>query len=357
MTDIRYRRFEKKDKESLLALFEAAFGKKKDLRRWEWEFLDGPSPGLVVIAESDGGIVGHYAVIPRDFKVKDSFIRGGLVVDVMTHPDYGRRGIFAQCGVEAFRYAEQGGLSMLVGFPNEAAIRGHLKLKWIELGTLRVRARPLKVSGLLKAIGRTRNVPVVFESVANIVISVINGIMLGEKTSGLSVEWYSSERLEAVLPDIENLAIKSMKSFVVCNARSRDWISWRLSDPDGKTLVLVLRDPGHGEMVGFCAMRIETKDEIKICAIMDVVAKEWNPRILGILIREGLRRAIHENSELVIMLDSPRLSHQIPLFGIWMPPTPKKLRFIVRQIGDQKLPDEVYELGNWHLELIDHDVF
>src|SRR5690606_12961649 len=69
---------------------------------WRWEFVDNHAgPARLFVAEDDSKtgtdrIVGHYAVIPQRFILDDLDLRGSIVVDVMTHPDYRFQGMFTK---------------------------------------------------------------------------------------------------------------------------------------------------------------------------------------------------------------------------------------------------------------------
>jgi len=357
MSVIGYRRLRESDKESVLALFRASFGKDKDADQWTWEFIDREFPAIVILAEKDERIVGHYAILPREFRAGGLSVPTGLVVDVMTHPEYGRKGIFVGSGLEAFRHAKDLGLSMLIGFPNDAAIKGHLKVGWSELGKIRVYARPLSPSGLLKLTGRDRVLATSLGRLLGLLIATLNKMTLEAGDNGLTLESVTPKEIESVNHDIQELTSESLKRYHIRNARGADWARWRLSDPIGMTEIILSRDSDGHEIVGYCILRTKEWGGIRTCAIMDVVSKDGNPRVTKSLLREAFRRAIQNNCELSVMIDSPAAKHKWLMISMLMLPTPRKLRFIVREVGDNRLPVEFFKLGCWHLELIDHDVF
>jgi aminoglycoside 2'-N-acetyltransferase I len=72
----------------LRALFEAAFGGEFD--DTDWEHATG---GTHVLAEEDGAIVAHAAVVPRTLEVDGRSVRAGYVEAVATDPRAGGRGL------------------------------------------------------------------------------------------------------------------------------------------------------------------------------------------------------------------------------------------------------------------------
>jgi len=96
------------DMEEILSLRGIVFGEeekdKLDPRFWSWEFMEGPEgQGFLYIVEDGNKIVGHFADIPRQFSAQGEVVLGTLSLDLMVHPDYWRKGIFAAMG----RYGAQ----------------------------------------------------------------------------------------------------------------------------------------------------------------------------------------------------------------------------------------------------------
>ena len=92
-----------KDMEEILSLRKLVFGEeerdKLDPQFWHWEFMKGPDGrGLVYIVDHENKIIGHFADLPRRFSVDKEVALGTVSIDLMVHPDYRRRGIFAAPG-------------------------------------------------------------------------------------------------------------------------------------------------------------------------------------------------------------------------------------------------------------------
>lgn len=355
MSDIRYRRFEARDRDSVLSLFEAAFGKPRDPAQWKWEFLGGPRPALIVVAESDGKIVGHYAILPRKIKVGGKTLESGLVVDVMTHPDFGKRGIFVNSGLEAFRQAKEAGLQILMGFPNEAAIRGHLKVGWSELGYVTVNARPLKADSLRKMAGDRLKLPGFVAALLDRGLNALNRISLGDGRGEMIVDWISPEDLGSLKDEIEAFVSKSLTPYSVSNPRNPDWYAWRLSDPLDRTYTTILRHRSSRAIHGLGVLKVKEKDGMRTGAVMDLLALDGDGEVQRQVLQQLLRKALSEGCEILIVLGSPAARRRSVMTRMFMFPTPRRLRFIVRSTGDDRLPEELHELSNWHIELIDHD--
>jgi hypothetical protein len=356
MSDIRYRRFEAKDQDSVLELFEAAFGKPRDSKQWLWEFIGSPRPAIIVVAEADGKIVGHYAILPRRLKVGQSIVESGLVVDVMTHPMYGKKGIFVNSGLEAFKQARAAGLEILMGFPNEAAIRGHMKVGWNELGRVVVRARPIRASSIKSFLGERLELPRPILRALDILLGSLNRISSSISSDGLKSEWISTEAMSAQEDDLDTLRKRMLESCTVCNNRDIDWMIWRVSDPLDPTHIVLLKKSESNIPLGLGFLKVKEKDGMRTGAVMDIWVDGSDGQVEDRLLRELLRKAIEEGCELLILFGNPASARSSLLRRMLILKTPRRLRFIVRSVGSKGLPREVLELENWALELVDHDV-
>ena len=136
------------DRDAILALRQRVFStedpEKQDPSFWQWEFRSGPEGNArIFVAEDMGKIVGHYAMVPQDFLLEGEPCKGSIVVDLMTHPDYRRQGIFNRIAKFAFAAA-----SDQIGFASAYPIRkesmaGFLSIGWVEQFKIPVLVRPL----------------------------------------------------------------------------------------------------------------------------------------------------------------------------------------------------------------------
>lgn len=106
--------------------------------RWSWEYHEGPHRAVNIVAEHEGRIVGHYALLPLDMKCERERILGAKAEGLVVHSDY--RGAAGQRLLEgpgtsvlhamvtaAFDRAATMGIRLIWGFPNQPALRGQVK--------------------------------------------------------------------------------------------------------------------------------------------------------------------------------------------------------------------------------------
>lgn len=128
------------ESENILKLMSICF-KREFSRDWfEWFNLNCPfGKNNIFIAEDldNSDIVGVYGLLPYKCIINNKIVDSLLCTNVMTHPDYGGRGIFTQLG----RYAlssefKNGKFKFSLGVPNANAIKGHLKIGWTVFSNL-----------------------------------------------------------------------------------------------------------------------------------------------------------------------------------------------------------------------------
>ncbi len=138
MSEVAVRPFVESDRGPLLDLFRSVYGAEAGHRTSDWRYL-APAPwlALIEIAEVGGRIVGAQPSHVIDVMMDGETVRGLLLLDVMTHPDYRRRGVFARV-VEGLRARAAGeGYRLLLTTPNRSAERGFSRLgSWRRLGEL-----------------------------------------------------------------------------------------------------------------------------------------------------------------------------------------------------------------------------
>jgi hypothetical protein len=356
MSDIRYREFAEGDESSLLSLFYSSFGKPREPAQWRWEYFGGPVKSVIVVAECDGRLVGHYAILPRMMSHKGKSISAGLVVDVMTHPDYGRRGIFVGSALEAFRIAKKDGVSTLEGFPNEAAIKGHRKVGWTEAGAISVLVRPIRSKGLLKSVMGSISIPTAAERIMDVLLESLSGITLGEGRPRPDIEELTVEQTLNLGPHLERFIVESLPANAVSNQRDIAWLKWRLSEPNSAHHVFVVKKKDSEEISGLLVLKIKQYKKMKAGAIFDLLVKDEDVNVATLLIKEAIRKSRALGCDVCLMLRSPAQRWRSATMRTFMLPTPKRLRFIVRSVDGSPLPEEYNKGMRWHIQLIDHDV-
>ena len=117
-------------KEQILQLFEECFSKPLREPLWDWAYINNPTgKPIVAIAEEDGRIVGHYAMIPIPCLQEDVPVTGYLSMTTMVRPDFQGKGLFKLLAQTVYQNREVE--SFVYGFPNSKSVGGFKKyLEW-----------------------------------------------------------------------------------------------------------------------------------------------------------------------------------------------------------------------------------
>lgn len=125
------------DDEKVLLLYNYAFNRTFSMEWFRWFNYSCPfGPNRLYIAEDQttSSIVGSWGLLPYKVKFNDEVIGGSLASNLVTHPCYRRRGIFANVVKFALAQEERYGSKISLNAPNKlsemglAALRGYLKV-------------------------------------------------------------------------------------------------------------------------------------------------------------------------------------------------------------------------------------
>ncbi|TCI91743.1 GNAT family N-acetyltransferase [Tenacibaculum sp. M341] len=131
--------FKEGDEYQIFKLFELVFERPMNPEYWYWRFQNNPAgKHMIKLMWSGETLVGHYAVSPVQMSVNNTTVLGALSMTTMTHPDYGRRGIFGSLAEALYKDLEENkNVQAIWGFPNNNSHYGFIKkLKWNDLGVI-----------------------------------------------------------------------------------------------------------------------------------------------------------------------------------------------------------------------------
>lgn len=138
------RQYRPQDKEQNLALMEAVSGKPAERDFWDWYIERNPyGANMGWVADDHGRVCGRYGMIPLQMQALGKRMPVTQAVEIMTHPDYRKQGMFPAMAAQVFADLPAMGYHFTIGFPNDAARPGHLKFGWKELGFIQAAVRPL----------------------------------------------------------------------------------------------------------------------------------------------------------------------------------------------------------------------
>ncbi|MDX9900842.1 MAG: GNAT family N-acetyltransferase [Aliarcobacter sp.] len=121
-----------KYKRQILELFEDNFGSIMDEKLWNWAYIDNPNGNPIVSLYFDGQkLVGHYAVIPIRFMLKQKNLDAILSMTTIVDLAYRKYGIFVEQANKVYEKARELDYKFVCGFPNRKSAPGFKKrLDW-----------------------------------------------------------------------------------------------------------------------------------------------------------------------------------------------------------------------------------
>ena len=218
---IRYRAYRAGDEARILELYNAVFGKSHTVAEWRWEYRENPRRRLdIVVAEADSGLVSHAAAVPLTMRHDGLEVAAARIENVFVHPNFRRRGIFAETLLRLTNRLAAEAVDFVVTFPNDnslpAFVQGGEYLHVCDIASM---ALPLA------------------------------GLRSGPVECSLEIEDVPAFRAQ----DCE-FAARQLADFAIYTERSLEYLRWRYHRNSGRAY-RVLRIIRGGEQVGLAVAK------------------------------------------------------------------------------------------------------
>lgn len=345
---------ERQIQELFRLVFEKEMGKTESKLHWEWEFKDNPSgPAEILLAVDGDRIVGHYAVIPQRFKIRDRRIMATLSLDTMVHPDYQGQRIFTRLAADSYEQIARKGMPMTYGFPNKNSIHGIVnKLNWEEIAVLPV---------LQKTIDSEK---VISRALGSRLAGKAGSLLMGKKrvraeppTEGK--EW-RIERITSFGLEFDEIFERGAASMDVILVRDSRYLNWRfIQKPENDYECFCISGPKG--IYGYIVFKIDEKFDFNSAFIMDYFSRGDEPHLDGRLISWGTDYLNYRGVDIIVVA---MFSH-IPYFrffrkrGYFRIPRrlfPKDIHFCARKNADDIDFELLRRKRSWYLTWGDTDV-
>ena len=307
---------------------------------WRWKFRENPlGPSRFFVADHDGRVVGHYGTINQRFLVDGVPVSSALVVDVLTHPEYQRQGMFTKLGAYALgRCASDQRIQFTTGFPiRPAVIPGHMKVGWTGRFRVGTWVQLLSAKPVLKSKSKLLGTFPAAASVAGYLATpplraYSRALLLGRRRVRVEQLRTIDEqrlgdflaRLHAELPPLSSIQV-----------RTPELLRWRYdSNPSAQYRYHVALDE-HDQVTGMAVSRRALLLGVASTAIADllVLPRHRHRRsVLKAIVADVRESAVRDRSALLAMM----VSSQSPLlpspWTLGFIPTPSRFLFITREL-------------------------
>jgi GNAT superfamily N-acetyltransferase len=304
-----------------------------------WWFDRNPGgEGIVSLAVDQGEVVGVAAMSFFTTILDGVETRLAIPVNVATDARYRGQGVFSTLEQRNEAAATESGSPLTVTFPNANSHPIFVRrLGWIDLPRLRLWARPLRFSGVVRyALGR-------------------EGEREGMRDPDDSTRALHGLEVRPIAhfgDDMDELGARAAAAYGSHFTRDAAYFEWRYVDsPRDYRCFGAYRD---GSLVGVAVVGHTYKHGVSAGFLADLVAAPEDGRA----VRALASRAVDEvegGADALILLPPRSARQRRALIGSGFAPTNKRLRFIGKPLSDGVQIDESAEA--WHFTLGDFDFF
>lgn len=289
----------------------------------KWKFLVASRQMTCFLGFYKSQPASFYGVLPRLYTSEGNEHTVGLVVDVLTSPEFQGKGLFVQSGQHVLSCLEQTSVSSVIGFPIRAEVLpGHLKVGWEVRFSLPVYVYPI---GLGDSIG--------FKKKTQSKIFRVSAFLLQffRKSSNrtarvLDIQTFLND------PEVDKFYSRTWNSKIALLKKDTEFLQWRLSRPNAEYFCFT-----HGEVsVSACAIvRVLEMNGFKTAAIVDIDAEN---DVYGRAIAENIINFAREKRvDLIGVCLNPSLFKKLGLRRLGFVASLSKFKVITRSTGENNV--------------------
>ena len=347
------------DAETLVGLFNRAFGKTKDSRTMSWKYFGAPhGDSLTFLAEGvgDGEVEaragGAYSYVSRRMTIAGRPFVGTQASDAMVDVPFRKRGIFTSLDDRCAEAAGAEGAPVCFAVAGRQSMHGFLKNGWRDIGTWQTWIGVLDPAALLGA-----KLPRALARLGGVAVSLGLALTGRRPRSGVApgfgpIERFDS-RADALFDDVK-------EDLPIAGVRDAAWLNWRFVDtPTGRHRCFALhRDGREGRLDGWIVVE-------------DALGRGWVVEILGrdadaedLLLRGAFAHLRERGNPMVFLSTIPCARVESMLRRNGMFPHPRKKPFknatptIIRVLREDldPSPSTLLDPTQWYLFDGDRDV-
>lgn len=337
-------------------LFNACFKKQVVESDLVWRYDDNPHGCAVSLlarpAEAEG--VSGYACSPRQALVRgdeSTLAPVGQTGDVMTHPDWRKRGIFSGLDKRAMQETRDLGWPLVFGLPNRRSAHIFLKLGWEQIGKIRPWTFALRVTGesrearrvdgRLRAwgLGRARS----------------RGRKARSLLRNASGGRYGVHRITRFNSEVDELSREVEKNFAFMVRRDHAYLNWRFVDNVNKCHTPLGVFGADGKLAGYAVVQVPREGELT-GYLVDVLGRD--EAALAQAMEAGLAHLETAGAQLVqaTCIDGSWWEQQLRRAG-FEPPKPDNHLIVILHTHqpDHPLAQAARDASSWYLTDGDRD--
>lgn len=319
---------------------------------YDWKFhgrAESP-PSWEYSATEGKRLVGYYAAIPYRYLLSGKPALCGMVCDVMTHSSMRGRGVFTRLGKFATAEMGRADLDLLSGYPiRPEVLPGHLKVGWKVGFRLPIYLRPLRSRAILMRLRAEALAPLVDLPLT------AGQLALGRNRRPPDGMELRETGVEEILsdPGWEDFIADWGRHYPNHLVKDAAFLRWRYGAPGTRYRALAIhRGP---RLVAAAFTRVAPLAGISCLAVLDFMAAEIDPSVLGALHGALARCALVEGAEGVALMAGRTWAQRHRLLWNGYLRTPHVFRFIFHDLGKRHPAVDFHREGEWPLMWVDSD--
>jgi GNAT superfamily N-acetyltransferase len=305
-----------------------------------WWFDRNPAgEGIVSLAVDGDEVVGVAAMSFFRTALDGSVTRLAIPVNVATDPRYRGQGVFSTLERENEAAAADAGTPLTVTFPNGASYPIFItRLGWVDLPRLRLWARPLRASAVVRyVLGRPG--------------ARVGGLRPRDPAPRV-VGRHEVRPVERFDDDFDALGRAAAAGYGNHFLRDAEYFNWRyLDSPRDYRCFGAYRG---GALAGVAVVGHTFKHGVSAGFLADLVVAPGGTAALRALLSRSLAE-VRGGADALVLLPPPGRAERRALLASGFGPTNKRLRFIGKALHEGARVDE--RASAWHFTLGDFDFF
>jgi hypothetical protein len=288
---ISYRRLDATvdtDISAWLELHQLCFQMSMDRETWRWIHMNNPfykkSLPLIIVAESEGKIVGSVSIIPsplNNSSDKDLIpLSSCLVCKAMVHPGWRNRGIFSTLLKNAITISQEDGFDLLLTIANNPySFRSFVRAGFIHISDSTQKNRYLSPDSLFKNYCG----PITRHLNKKIVIPFFN-LFTGRVSNSRHEYVIRYGPVAEVVKDIEDLHFNNPRFSGIYGLRNIMFTRWRFCREGGNVRCLTIWK--KNQLFGYVVLGFSHEGKAGI--ILDLSVRDSNTQLFQILVNETI---------------------------------------------------------------------
>jgi len=347
------------DREQVRALYAACYGRDSDKfpspAEWDWRYQNSIYKSTIWLAKWGNQVVAQRPTVIKTVKIGQEYLPAAHFMDVMTHPDFRRRGLFTRLVQWATAAVADEGAAICYTFPNENSFPGYIaKTDWIHVGSLSLFVKPVKAEPLLRERIKNRFLRDMLASCLQPGLALSRRRGNIPKELAVRVRQFSSfdERFDAFWEQVSG-------DYEIILKRDSRHLNWRYAQRPSVQYTIYAAEEGE-KVVGFIVARTRHMFGMNLGMIVELLTLHRDQEVAQVLVAQAVQHLVRAGADAIgcVMFDHQPYCQALRREGFIRVPEkllPRRFYFLARANRDDPLLRKALDRRNWFLTWGDND--